>query len=134
ELEPARGPQPLEALVGRERVAADPPATFLVDLVGQPVRDQVGIGGHVEAVDADVVRRVGDHREIGPDQLLHPRGKLRAARAAGEHRDPHQRSPLSQVVGSPATYPQGSPSGSPVIRSPAWTLYRALIEMRSGVS
>ena len=61
EVEPdvlAQLAQPLHHLEG---VAPQAPAA-LVDPVGQPVEDEVGIGGDVGAVDLDVVGGVGDRR------------------------------------------------------------------------
>ena len=47
----------------REGVVAQAPAA-LVDAVGEPVEDEVGIGRDVAAVDLDVVAGVGDHDEL----------------------------------------------------------------------
>jgi hypothetical protein len=61
-------------------VAAQPEAA-LVDLVGQPVGDQVGIGRDVDAVDLHVVPGIGDDDQVVAlvDQ---PPGELGAARAS----------------------------------------------------
>jgi hypothetical protein len=60
-------------------VAAQPEAA-LVDLVGQPVGDEVGIRRDVDAVDLRVVPGVGDDDQVVAlvDQ---PPGELGAARA-----------------------------------------------------
>ena len=69
-----------------ERVALDSPAAR-VDAVGEPERDEVGVGGDVRAVDVDVVGRVGDHDEVVADEVEHAARELRAAGAAGQHDD-----------------------------------------------
>ncbi len=66
---------------------------------------EVGVGADEQAVDLDVVARVGDHRQVGADELLQARGELRPAGPAGENR-----------------YAQWSASGSPTIRIPACVL------------
>jgi hypothetical protein len=60
-------------------VVAQPVAT-LVDRVGQPVRDEVGVRRDVDAVDLRVVPGVGDDDQVVAlvDQ---PPGELGAARA-----------------------------------------------------
>ncbi len=50
-----------------EGVAGQSPAA-LVDPVGEPERDQVGVGRDVGAVDLDVVAGVGDHDELARDR------------------------------------------------------------------
>jgi hypothetical protein len=96
----AAGTAPVHLL---PRVAVDAPAA-LVDHVGQPVGDQVRVGGDVHAVMLGVVAGVGDHDELArADDIEHPARELRAAGPAGE--DDYQ-----------------SSSGSPVIRTPAWVL------------
>ena len=70
----------------RERVVAQSPAA-LVDPVGQPERDEVGIGGDVAAVDLDVVAGVGDHRRAGAGDVEQPARELGAAGPAGEQDD-----------------------------------------------
>ena len=69
-----------------KRVVAQAPAA-LVDPVGEPERDEVGVGGDVAAVDLDVVARVGDHDEVVADLVEHAAGELGAARAAREDYD-----------------------------------------------
>ena len=54
-----------------------------VDLVRQPVRDEVGVGRDVDAVDLDVVAGVGDDRQLAR-HLQQAAGELGAARAARE--------------------------------------------------
>ena len=100
-----------------EGVAGQAPAA-LVDAVGQPERDEVGVGRDVRAVELDVVAGVGDHDEVARRHVEHPARELRAAGAAGQDDD---RRP-------------GRPSDSPVILIPACTLLRTLIEISSGVS
>ena len=92
EAEPARRAEPLQALEDGEGVLADPPAALLVDFAAEPVGDEVGVGGDVDAERLDVVAGVGDHRQFGAELLLHPGAELGAAGAAGEERDPHRRS------------------------------------------
>jgi hypothetical protein len=75
-----------QAVHHRERVVGQAPAAF-VDPVGEPERDQVGIGGDVAAVDLDVVAGVGDHDEFVTDDIEHASRKLRAAGSAGENDD-----------------------------------------------
>ena len=69
-----------------ERVVLDAPAA-LVDLVGEPERDQVGVRADVGAVDLDVVAGVGDHDEFGPELVEQAAGQLRASGAPGEQDD-----------------------------------------------
>ena len=69
-----------------EGVVAQAPAA-LVDPVGQPERDEVGIGGDVGAVDLDVVAGVGDHRELGAGHVQQAARELGAAGPAGEQDD-----------------------------------------------
>ena len=85
ELEPARGAELDEALEDRERVVADPPAALLVDLAGQPVGDQVGIGRDVEPEDSMSSPVLAITARSLAEQLLHPGRELRPARPAGEH-------------------------------------------------
>ena len=57
-------------------VALDAPAA-LVDHARQPVRDEVGVGGDVHAVDARVVAGVGDHvSSSGPTTSYIPRASF----------------------------------------------------------
>ena len=87
-------PSARSASITRERVVAQPPAA-LVDAVGEPERDEVGVGRDVTAVDLDVVARVGDHDEVLADDVEHPAGELGPAGPAGEHddRSGHRRGP-----------------------------------------
>ncbi len=81
-----------EALVHGEGVVADAPAAFLVDRVGEPVGDEVGVGADEEAMDLDVVAGVGDRRESSPPiGVLEAGGELRAPGAAGKADDAHRR-------------------------------------------
>ncbi len=83
EVEPhvlAQLAQPLHHLEG---VAPQAPAA-LVDAVGQPVEDEVGIGGDVGAVDLDVVGGVGHDDELVADHVEHAAGELGPARPAGQ--------------------------------------------------
>ena len=87
EVEPHVDRQALEAVHHVEGVAGDAPAA-LVDPIGEPERDQVGVGRHVRAVDLDVVAGVRDHDElVGSDHVEHAAGELCAASPAGEHDD-----------------------------------------------
>ena len=79
-----------QALEDGEGVVADPPAALRVDFAAEPVGDEVGVGGDVDAERLDVVAGVGDHREVGADLLLHPGAEFGAAGAAGEEGDPHR--------------------------------------------
>ncbi len=74
----------LERLHHLPRVVAQSPAA-LIDRVGEPVGHQVGIGGDVHAVDLDVVRGVGNDRQLG-GHVEQAAGELGAARAAGEQK------------------------------------------------
>ena len=91
EPEPARRAEPLQPLEDGELVVADAPAALLVDFAAQPVGDQVGVGGDVDAERLDVVAGVGDHREVGADLVLDAGGELGAAGAAGEQGYAHGR-------------------------------------------
>jgi len=102
--------QPLHDLEG---VAGQAPAS-LVDAVGEPEGDQIGIRSHVGPVDLDVIATIGDDGQLtrGED-LEHAAGELGAAGATRQHDD-------------------GS-AHRPVILMPALTLWRTLMEMMSGV-
>jgi hypothetical protein len=93
QAEPTRRAELLEMLVDDERVVAKAPAPLLVDDVGEPERDAVGIDTDVQAVKLRVVRGVGDHRELGADRILEPGGELPAAGAAGEQADSQRATP-----------------------------------------
>ena len=82
-----------------EGVARQAPAA-LVDAVGEPERDEVGVGRDVAAVDLDVVARVRDHHQLVADLVEQAAGELRSARPAGEE-DYHGRSvsPVSRMPG-----------------------------------
>jgi NADPH-dependent F420 reductase len=81
--------------------------TLGVDFAAEPVGDEVGVGGDVDAEGLDVVAGVGDHGQLGADLLLQAGAELGAAGAAGEDDDPHA---------------QGSPSGRYESLRPAWAL------------
>ena len=102
EVEPHVVAQLAQAVHHVERVAGQAPAA-LVDQVGEPERDEVGVGRDVGAVDLDVVAGVGDHGELVADDVEQPAGELGAAGTAGEQ-DYH------------------SSSGRPVRRIPACVL------------
>ena len=71
----------------REGVVAQAPAA-LVDQIGEPEGDEVGVGGDVGAVDLDVIAGVGDHGQArGVDDVGHAPRELGAAGAAGENDD-----------------------------------------------
>ena len=79
-------PAASSASITCQRVAADAVAA-LVDRVGEPVGDEVGVGRDVDAVDLHVVAGVGDHRQVlGADHVEQAARQLRAAGAAGEER------------------------------------------------
>ena len=63
EVEPDVAAELAQPVHHRERVAGQAPAA-LVDPVGEPEGDEVGVGGDVGAVDLDVVAGVGDHDEL----------------------------------------------------------------------
>ena len=109
EAEPVGSAEADQAVEGGEGVALDAPAALLVDLAAQPVGDQVGIWGDVEADDLDVVGGVGDHREAGAEQVLHAGCQLGPAGASGEDH-------------AALDHAQGSPSGRYVILMPAAAL------------
>jgi hypothetical protein len=67
----------------------------LVDLVGEPVRDQVRVGRDVDAVDLDVVAGVGDDDQV-VGLVQQAAGELGAARAAGEEDDGQAGTPSGQ--------------------------------------
>ena len=105
----------LAQLVHRvEGVVAQAPAA-LVDAVGEPERDEVGVGRDVGPVHLDVVGGVDDDDEVLAHDVEQPARELRAAGAAGQDDDRR-------------------PHHSPVILIPAWVLWRTLIEIKSGVS
>ena len=70
EAEPVRRAEVRHPLHHREGVVAEAPAALLVDFAREPVADQVGVGGDVDAERLDVVRRVGDDRQAGAELLL----------------------------------------------------------------
>ena len=76
EPEPVGRPELDQAVEDGEGVVLDAPAALLVDLAAEPVGDQVGVGGDVDARDLDVVGGVGDHREPVAEQVLHARREL----------------------------------------------------------
>ena len=78
----------LEPIHDRPRLAADPPAAYLVVEAGQRVGDGVVIRPHGEAVELEVVAGVHDHRQVAPDSSGEALGHLfaDAARAAGDDR------------------------------------------------
>jgi hypothetical protein len=80
EPEPVWPPGPLERLHHLPGVVAQPPAA-LVDLVGEPVGHEIGVGGDVDPVHLDVVARVGDHGQLFADVQQAAR-ELRSARAS----------------------------------------------------
>ena len=87
EVEPDIRSERPQGVHHKEGVPAQSPAA-LVDLVGQPEGDQVGVRRDVRAVDLDVVARVGDrHQALALDDVGHPPHELRPAGAAGEHDD-----------------------------------------------
>ena len=87
EVEPHLRAELAQRVHHREGVAAQAPAA-LVDQVGEPEGDEVGVGGDVRAVDLDVVAGVRDHGEPrGLDDVEHAPRELGAAGAAGEDDD-----------------------------------------------
>ena len=109
EVEPHLDAELAQPVHDRERVAAQAPAA-LVDAVGEPERDEVGVGRDVGAVDLEVVTGVGDDHEVVADAVEHAAGELRAAGPAGEHDD--RRTHQGRTGGS----------GRPVMRIPEWAL------------
>ena len=107
ELKPDVDAERAQAVHDRERVVAQAPAA-LVDDVGEPEHDEVGVRADVGAVDLDVVGRVGDHRQLRAGDVEHPARELRAAGAARQdHHAPAisatgQRSSGSAVIFRPA--------------------------------
>ena len=86
EVEPDLLAQGAQLVHRRERVVLDPPAA-LVDGVGEPERDQVGVGADVRAIDLDVVAGVGDDDQVGPELVQQAAGQLRASGAPGKEDD-----------------------------------------------
>ena len=86
EVEPDVLAERAQLIHGRERVAVDAPAA-LVDGVGEPERDQVGVRADVRAVDLDVIAGVGDDHQFGPELVQQAAGQLRASGAAGKQDD-----------------------------------------------
>ena len=89
-----------------KRVVADPPAALLVDLAGEPVGDQVGVGGDVERRGPRCRRRCwrsprGRRRAAS----CMPGGELRPAGAAGEQ--------TTVTLDRGSVTAQWSPSGRP---------------------
>ncbi len=107
EPEPGRCAELHHPVEDPERIAGDSPAAIGVDLAGEPIGAEIGVGGDVNSERLDVVAGVGDHGQVGADDLLQAGGELRAPGPAGEDDDLHA---------------QGSPSGSPVSLRPACAL------------
>ena len=103
EPEPVGGAELHEPLEDGRAVALDPPALLLVDLVGEPVGDQVGVGRDVDAEQLDVVGRVRDHRQPVAQQrpACPPRASRRRCRRRARRSDRSvtlvQWSPVGQV-------------------------------------
>ena len=117
EAEPVRRAEPGEALEDGEGVVADPPAALGVDFAAQPVGDEVGVGGDVDAERLDVVGRC----------WRSPSGRRRsppACRRRVWRRRCRRRAALpASAAGAPAqAHDQWSPSGRPVSLIPAWAL------------
>ena len=72
-----------------KRVAGQAPAA-LVDAVGEPERDQVGVGGDVGAVDLDVVGGVGDDGQLV--RLVEQAARELGAAGPAREQDYHGRS------------------------------------------
>ena len=81
EVEPDVLAERAQGVHHHEGVVAQAPAA-LVDAVGQPVEDEVGVGRDVAAVDLDVVAGVGDHDELVADLVEQAAGELGATRTA----------------------------------------------------
>jgi hypothetical protein len=86
EVEPDLLAERPELVHGVEGVVGQAPAA-LVDLVGEPKGDQVGIGADVRAIDLDVVAGVGDDDQIGPELVQQATGQLRASGTPGQEDD-----------------------------------------------
>ena len=83
EVEPDVLAERAQGVHHHEGVVAQAPAA-LVDAIGQPVEDEVGVGRDVAAVDLDVVAGVGDHDEIA----RRPRRAVRAPAWRRPYRPP----------------------------------------------
>jgi hypothetical protein len=86
EVEPHVLAERAQLIHGRERVPGQAPAA-LVDLVGQPEGDEIGVGGDVGAVDLDVIAGIGDDHEFGAELVQQASSQLRASGAPGEQDD-----------------------------------------------
>ena len=116
EVEPDIRPERPQGVHHRKAVVAQAPAA-LVDLVGQPEGDQVGVGRDVRAVDLDVVAGVGDHH-----QALGARPRRAIPRASFAPPVPPASTTTSpRRCASRALTPTRG-SGRPVRRMPACTL------------
>src|SRR6185436_13448811 len=98
ETEPARRPEPAQPLEDREAVVLQAPAALLVDFAAQPVGDEVGIGGDVDAERLDVVAGVGDHAELGAELLLHAGGELGTTSTSSEQGYAHRQNKDSRFA------------------------------------
>ena len=87
EVEPDRPRRARAAGPSRANVSPVQAPAALVDRVGEPERDEVGIGADVGAVDLDVVAGVGDDDEFGAELVQQAAGQLRASGAPGEQDD-----------------------------------------------
>ena len=86
EVEPDVLAERAQLVHGRERVPVQPPAA-LVDRVGEPEGDEIGVGADVRAVDLDVVAGVGDDGEFGAEFVQQATSQLRASGAPREQDD-----------------------------------------------
>ena len=59
----------------------------LVDRVGEPERDEIGVRADVGAIDLDVVAGVGDDDKFGAELVQQATCQLRASGAPGEQDD-----------------------------------------------
>ena len=86
EVEPDVVAQLAQAVHHVEGVAGQAPAA-LVDAVGEPEGDEVGVGRDVRAVDLDVVRGVGDDDELAGlvEEAARELGSARPAREQDYH-------------------------------------------------
>ena len=81
EVEPDVLAERAQGVHHHEGVVAQAPAA-IVDAVGQPVEDEVGVGRDVAAVHLDVIAGVGDHDEIVADLFEQSARQLGASRTA----------------------------------------------------
>ncbi len=116
EVEPDLVAKLTQAVHHLEGVLGKSPAP-LVDQVGQPEGDQIGVRGDACAVDLDVIAGIRDHRQsLRADHVKHAARQLGPASAAGQH--DHAATLRSRACGAQSH----SESGRPVNLTPACAL------------